>query len=122
MRLEEWKVTTTLSMLGTLGKLTPALIALVIRKVLVGSLNLAYLDALSAGLPLCLQRMSLSGSIAPKRTVIYVAISLESNAVHIWLGIKICKHIKVWYWYLLSVSRHESLRCWCWCPPWAVGS
>ena len=76
MRLEGCKVTMTLSMLGNLGKLT---LALIIRKVLVGSLNLAYLDALFAGLPLCLQRISLSGSIAPKRTVIYVAISLESN-------------------------------------------
>lgn len=96
MRLEEWKVTMTLSMLGNLDKLTPALIALVIGKVLVGSLNLAYLDALFAGLPLCLQRMSLSGSIAPKRTVIYAVISLESNAVQIWLGINIYKHSKVW--------------------------
>lgn len=66
MRLEEWKVTKTLSMLGNVGKLTPALIALIIRKVLVGSMNLAYLDALFAGLPLCLQRMSLSGSIIAK--------------------------------------------------------
>ena len=60
------KVTMTLSMLGNLGKLTPALIALIIRKVLFGSMNLAYLDALFAGLPLCLQRMSLSGSIIAK--------------------------------------------------------